>query len=276
MAWIENHIGIFLCGLIVFMIFLVPIVSVHAVNSVEDGKWDFTIIDIRANQIDTFKKNMLIEIAIGFEGTEITGTADVIFIPNGNYQVMKTVSNIKQDETRWVEFEISQNQDYCLLSSAKVIVTTPGFKNDHVFDEKTMIFVPYQNCIDSDKVSDMGNTTDNIDYTQDNTDNESAIESFEISNHILEMNKGKIHYVTIYGNIAESKYLQGHDLRIIMTKPDGIQDNLRIQVTSSGKFETVLRFDFDHSMTGKYTFEPTYMERYKVELTNLIVTKSFT
>lgn len=249
-------------------------VSVHAVNFVEDGKWDFTIMDIRANYTDTLKKDMLIEIAIGFEGTEITGTADVMFIPNGNDQVIKTVSNIKQDETRWIEFEISQNQDYCLLSSAKVIVATPGFKDDHVFDEKTIIFVPYQNCIDSDKVSDMGNTTDSFDYTQDNTDKESAIESFEISNHILEMNKRKIHYVTIYGNITESKYLQGHDLRILMTKPDGTQDNLRIQVTSSGKFETVLRFDFDHSMTGKYTFEPTYMERYKVELTNLVVTKS--
>ena len=111
MAWIENHIGIFLCGLTVFMVFLVPMVPVYAVNSVEDGKWDFIITDIKVNQTDTLKKDMLIEIAIGFEGTEITGTADVIFTSNKNNQVIKTVSNIKQDETSWIGFEISHEND---------------------------------------------------------------------------------------------------------------------------------------------------------------------
>ena len=264
MALTENHVGIFLGTFVIFMIFLVP-TTVNAVNSVDSGKWDFTISNIRANQTD---KDILVEVAVDFEGTETVGTADIIFISNDNDQITKTVSDIEQGKTRWVGFKILQEQDdYCLLSSAKVIVTTPSFKDDHVFDEKTLFFVPYQKCINSDEMLDMNNTNTNKD--------ESAIQSFEISNHTLKMNKGNIHYVTIYGNIAESQYLQGHDLRILMTKPDGTQDNLRIQVTSSGKFETMLRFDFDHSMTGTYTFEPTYMEKFKAKSINLIVTKSF-
>ena len=59
------------------------------------------------------------------------------------------------------------------------------------------------------------------------------------------------------------------------TKPDGIQDNLRLQVTSEGKFETVLRFDFDHSIIGRYAFEPTYMEKHNAETKELLVTKSY-
>jgi len=139
-------------------------------------------------------------------------------------------------------------------------------------------------CADSDKITTLNSVDSHSDDPSNDTiseneaineDANSAIESFTISHNMLDMKKAKIQYVTISGNIIKSKYLQGHDLRVLMTKPDGIKDNLRMQVTSAGKFEIVLRFDFDHSMTGKYTFEPTYMEKYNSETKELLVAKSY-
>ena len=271
MALTENHVGIFLFTFLTFMIFLVP-TTVNAVTSVEDGKWDFTITDIKANQTDN---GILVRIAVDFEGTERMGTADVILLSDDDRKITKTISNLKQIETRWIEFDIQHgNDDYCIMNSVKVTLTTPGFKDGHIFDEKELFFIPYENCENS--TDDGFNIIDNdsLDPSQIIPDDESAIESFEISNNILNLKKGHIQYVTIYGNIAESKFLQGHDLRIMMTKPDGVKDHLRVQVTSEGKFETVLRFDFDHSTIGTYTFEPTYMEKYKTESIDLIVAKS--
>jgi len=248
-----------------------------------------------------FNDNGFIKVDVTFVGTEPVGTADVIFVINESNknnndnssnnsdestQFTKTISNIKQNETRWIEFE-HPSMNGCELSSTKVMITTPGFRGEYTFDEKVLFFVPHANCINSDEISEYGDITeysDNHQLSNDtvneedetvNKETNSAIESFTISHNILEIKKGKIQYVTIYGNIVKSKYLQGHDLKILMTKPDGTQDNLRLQVTSEGNFKTVLRFDFDHSMTGRYTFEPTYMEKYNSETKELLVTKSY-
>jgi len=282
----EKSIVMILC-IIGISAILMPMVSAFAANPAEDGKWDFTITDIRANNANTSENqddnNAFIEVGVTFEGTEPAGTADIIFMTNDNSnQFTKTISDIKQNETRWVEFEHPSIND-CELASTKVTITTPGFRGEHTFDEKMLFFVPHMKCSDSDGVTapdgvinhsdDLSNHIPENETTNEETN--SAIESFTISHNVLEMKKAKIQYVTISGNIVKSKYLQGHDLRILMTKPDGIKDNMRLQVTSEGKFETVLRFDFDHSMTGKYTFEPTYMEKYNSETKELLVTKSY-
>ena len=274
MALTGNHVGIFLGTFLTFMIFFVPvIIPVYAINSVEDGKWDFTISNVITNKIND---DILVKIAIDFEGTETEGTADVIFTSTENEQFLKTISNIQQDETRWIEFKnTSQNKDFCQMHSNTIMVTTPNFKNGHIFDEKTIFFVPYQSCPNIELgIENIDTTNHNADQTL--TFDEPEIEFFGISNPILEMYKGKIHYAKIFGNIAKSKVYQGHDLMILMTKPDNSKENLRIQVTSEGKFETILRFDFDYSMTGTYTFEPTYMEKYRAEPITLTVSKSFT
>ncbi len=252
------------------MVFLIPTVPANAVNSVDDGKWDFTITDVRASQNNDVSEdyNMSIEVEVSFEGTEDMGTTDVM-LAVGNDSVTKTISNIQQENPQWAHFEYFQDYyDDCNLSSAKVMVTAPGFRDEHVFDEKVLFFVPSQECDDLSGFSDVGD--DNV----LDKEIEHVIEYFGLSHDILELYKGKIQYVTIYGNVAKSKYLQGHDLIVLMTRPDGTQDELHLQVTSDGKFESVLRFDFDHSIPGQYTFEPRYMEKYRAETIQMNVTKS--
>ena len=245
---------------------LIQVIPVHATNPAEDGKWDFTITSISANPTSA-SDHMLLQVGVIFTGTENTGTVDVTFIDDvKKSQITKTISNIKQNQTRFTEFEYVAN---CKMDSVMIKATTPNFKGSHVFDEKNLFIVPYQDtCLGINPNKSDSNT--NISQGGD-----PAIESFVISDHSLTMKKGKIHYVTFHGYIAESKFVRGPDLWVLMTKPDGTKDSLRFQITSSGKFETPLRFDFDHSIPGKYTFEPMYLNRYHSNTIELTVFKSY-
>jgi len=88
------------------------------------------------------------------------------------------------------------------------------------------------------------------------------IEPFEqihITSSKIEVEKGSTEMIKIIGDISEEEFHRGQSVYLILEKPDGSTETLKIGATGKGHFETTLVFDYN-SMRGFYEIWAIYME----------------
>jgi len=85
-------------------------------------------------------------------------------------------------------------------------------------------------------------------------------ERIDITSTIIEVDRYTTEMIKIIGDISEEEFLQGQRVYIILKKPDGSTETLKITPTRKGHFETTLVFDND-SMRGFYEVWAVYLEQ---------------
>jgi len=88
------------------------------------------------------------------------------------------------------------------------------------------------------------------------------IEPFEqihITSSKIEVEPYSTEMIKIIGDISEEEFHRGQSVYLILEKPDGSTETLKIMATSKGHFETTLVFD-NNSMRGFYEIWAVYME----------------
>ena len=86
-------------------------------------------------------------------------------------------------------------------------------------------------------------------------------ERVDITSSIIEVKPYSTEMVKITGDISEEEFLQGQRVYIVLQKPDGSTETLKITPTrKGGHFETTLVFDND-SMRGFYEVWAIYLEQ---------------
>jgi len=86
-------------------------------------------------------------------------------------------------------------------------------------------------------------------------------ERVDISSSVIEVKPYSKEMITISGDISEDEFLQGVRVYIILKKPDGSTETLKIvPARKSGHFETTVIFDND-SMRGFYEVWAIYLDQ---------------
>ena len=85
-------------------------------------------------------------------------------------------------------------------------------------------------------------------------------ERIDITSSKIEVEPHSTEMIKIIGDISEEEFHRGQSVYIILKKPDGSTETLKIVATSRGHFETTLVFD-NNSMRGFYEIWAVYMEQ---------------